>query len=306
MRKIFLVTDYACNSSCVSCAKKTNERGFLSLEQIIEKINLIKPSKTDSIEISGGEPTLRRDILDICSYIKSHFDAHLVLLSNGRKFNDPIFARQVKETGVDRVMSTFYSPYEVVHNLITQRNESFDDTVLGLKNLEAIGMQISVKTIVLKQNYQQLPDFVCFAYDTFPTAGVSIHGLIMRGRADDNKQELVVRYKEVKPYLERALDVAIERQKNLGVFLIPTCVIDPSYWSYLSVNWKQMAKEMIYISPEETIYGNLDVSQPTYCDDCLMSDHCSWSWESAWKEYIHLFGTEELNRLSIDQGVRKQ
>ena len=306
MRKIFLVTDYVCNSTCISCAKRINECGFLSLEQIIEKINGIQPSTADSLEISGGEPTLRKDFFDICGYIKSHFDTQLVLLSNGRRFKDPTFARKVRDIGVDRVMSTFYSPYEVVHDLVTQIQGSFDDTVQGIKNLEAIEMQIAVKTIILKQNYQQLSDFVRFAYDTFPTAGVSIHGLIMRGRASDNKERLVVKHNEVKPHLERALDVAIERQKNLGVFLVPTCVIDPSYWSYLSVNWKQMAKEMIYISPEETVYGNLDVSQPAYCDGCLMSDHCSWSWESAWREYIHLFGTEELNRLSINQEVIKQ
>ncbi len=301
MRKIFLVTDYACNNECISCAKKLNEKGRLSLDQIIEKMDFIKPSKNDYIEISGGEPTLRKDLFDICEYIKSNYDTNLIILSNGRKFNDKSFSKQIKEVGVDRVMTTFYSPFEEKHDKITQRNGSFKDTVNGLKNLEEIKVPISVKTIILKQNYQDLPEFVNFAYDSFPSAWVSIHGLIMRGHANDNKEQLVARYNEMKPYAENALDEAIKREKNLGVFIIPSCSIDPSYWGHLSINWKQMTKEMIYISPEETIFGNLDVAQPDYCNDCLINKNCSWAWESAWKEYIDMFGTNELNKITTSK-----
>jgi MoaA/NifB/PqqE/SkfB family radical SAM enzyme len=297
MRKIFLVTNYACNNACISCAKKLDEQGRLSLNQIIEKIDLVKPSKDDYIEISGGEPTLREDVLDICRYIKSNYDTNLIILSNGRRFKDISFAKNIKEIGVDRVMTTFYSPYKEIHDLITLRKDSFSESLKGLKNLEEVNIPISVKTIILRQNYQHLPEFVEFAYNTFPTAWVSIHGLIIRGRAKDNEEQIVARYHDIKFYIEKALDVAIAKQKNLGIFVVPSCIIDPIYWQYLSINWKQMTKSMIYISPEETIFGNLDVAQSAYCSDCLINESCSWAWESAWKEYINRFGTNELNKV---------
>ncbi len=301
MRKVFLVTDYSCNNACISCAKKLDEKGYLSLEKLIEKIDLIKPSQEDYIEISGGEPTLRKDLFDICNYIKSNYNTHLIILSNGRKFKDKSFSRQIKKIGVDRVMTTFYSPFEEKHDMITQRKGSFLETIKGLKNLEDIGLPISVKTIILKQNYQDLSNFVGFAYDTFPSAWVSIHGLIMRGHANDNRKQIVVRYQDMKPFVEDALDEAISRDKNLGVFIIPSCIVDPSYWKYLSINWKQMTKEMIYISPEETVFGNLNVTQPDYCNGCLINENCSWAWESAWKEYIDMFGTKELNKITTSK-----
>jgi len=74
-------------------------------------MDFIKPSKNDYIEISGGEPTLRKDLFDICEYIKSNYDTNLIILSNGRKFNDKSFSKQIKEVGVDRVMTTFYRPF---------------------------------------------------------------------------------------------------------------------------------------------------------------------------------------------------
>ena len=298
MRKIFLVTDYACNNVCISCAKKSDEKGYLSLDQIIKIMDKIRPSREDYIELSGGEPTLREDFFDICNYIKSNYDTNLIILSNGRKFKDLSFAKQAKEADVNRVMTTFYSPYAEIHDSITRKEGSFDDSVQGLKNLEEVGLPISIKTIVLNQNYKQLPEFVNFSYNTFQSAWVSIHGLIMRGKAFDNKEEIVVRYNDMKPFVEDALDVAIKRNKNLGIFIIPSCVIDPFYWQYLSINWKQMTKAMVYISPEENVFGNLDVAQPEYCSSCLISEHCSWAWESAWKEYVELFGTEELNKIT--------
>jgi len=301
MRKIVIVTDYVCNNECISCARKSDEKGSLSIDQIIEKLDLIQPSKEDYIELSGGEPTLREDLFDICAYIKANFNTSLIMLSNGRKFNDKSFAKKIKEVGVDRVMTAFYSHREEIHDSITKRKGSFLETVSGLKNLEEIGIPISVKTIVLKQNYQQLSDFVRFAYDTFPSAWVSIHGLIMRGDASDNREEIVVRYKDMKMHIEDALDEAIKRDKNLGIFIIPSCTIDPVYWPYLGKNWKHMTHEMIYVSPETIKFGNLDVAQPDYCSECMVSENCSWAWESAWKEYTKMFGSGELSKVTASQ-----
>ncbi len=301
MRKIFLVTDYNCNNACISCAKRLDEQGRLTLDQLIGRLDAVKPKKEDFIEISGGEPTLRQDLLELFHHIKTAYGSNLILLSNGRRFKDSSFAESIKATGIDRVMTTFYGAEPALHDAITARPGSFSDTLEGLKNLEELGLPISVKTIILRQNYQQLPEFVDFAYDTFPSAWVSLHGLIMRGQASDNKEAIVARYADVKPFVERSLDRAISRGKNLGVFIIPTCIIDPCYWDHLSVNWKQITNTMVYISPEEMVIGNLDVAQPDYCRDCLVGENCSWAWESAWKEYTALFGTEELSRLTLDQ-----
>lgn len=125
MRKIFLVIDYACNNACISCAKRLEEKGRLNLDRIVEKIDLIKPSQEDYIEVSGGEPTLRKDLFKICDYIKSNYDTNLIILSNGRKFKDKSFSKQIKEVGVDRVMTTFYSSSEEKHDMITQKEGIF-------------------------------------------------------------------------------------------------------------------------------------------------------------------------------------
>lgn len=302
MRKIFLVMDYNCNNACISCAKKLEEKGRMGLEDITKEIDKIRPTEDDFIEISGGEPTLRPDLFDIISNIKQNYSTNIIILSNGRKFKDISFAKEIKKVGADRVMTTFYSPFEKIHDEITQAEGSFSDAFEGLNNLEGIGLPISVKSIILKQNYLHLSEFVSFAYKNFPSAWVSLHGLIMRGRAKDNYKDIVVKHTNIKPYLESALDVAIKEDKNLGVFIVPTCIIDPYYWKYIGVNWKEMSKTMIYLSPEEKVYGNMEIEQPYKCEKCYLSDNnCSWAWESAWKEYTDLFGDSELSPLEVSK-----
>jgi len=124
MRKIFLVTDYNCNNACISCAKRSDEKGKLTFQDIVQVIDSIKPTKEDYIEISGGEPTLRADLFDVINHIKSSCTTNVILLSNGRRFKDMAYSERIKATGLDRVMTTFYSHDEKIHDFITQRKGS--------------------------------------------------------------------------------------------------------------------------------------------------------------------------------------
>jgi MoaA/NifB/PqqE/SkfB family radical SAM enzyme len=300
MRKIFLVTGYSCNNFCISCAKKPEEKGFLKLGEIKKRLEKINLGKEDSVEISGGEPTIRPDLFELVEYIKKT-GARVIVLTNGRVNENIEYCKKLKEAGVDRIATSFYSHKERIHEEITQVKGSFKETFEGIKNLLKIEIPVSVKLIILKQNYKEIKEFVKFAYDNFPGAWVSVHGLIMRGKAYLVREKIGAKYSEIKPYLEKALDYSISRGKNLGVFIFPTCVLDPYYWKYLGKGWKKIIHEMIYISPEETIIGNLDSGCPNYCKDCEVNNNCSWAWESAWKEYTQLYGTSELKKIKFDK-----
>ncbi|MBU4502995.1 MAG: hypothetical protein KKA79_10455, partial [Nanoarchaeota archaeon] len=183
------------------------------------------------------------------------------------------------------------------HDKIICSKNGFNEALKGLKNCEAVGINISIKTIILKQNYKELDKFVEFAFKNFQNPWVSIHGLILRGIAKENYEKIITRHSEVAPYLEKALDVAEKYKKNIGLSIIPTCIIDPYYWKFCNVGWKETSEKMVYISPEEQTFGDMDAEQPKYCKGCKITNHCSWAWESAWKEYIQLFGTNELNKI---------
>lgn len=55
----------------------------LSFDEICKMIDIITKYGIDSITVTGGEPMVRNDFLDIVRYLRSKYDGNLVLLTNG-------------------------------------------------------------------------------------------------------------------------------------------------------------------------------------------------------------------------------
>ena len=144
---------------------------------------------------------------------------------------------------IHRIASiSFEEPVEYAFNIHAKINnvdiETSKITKDG-KNIEFFLVTASICTqelIILNQNYKRLSGFVDFAYETFPSAWVSLHGLIMRGQAKINKDFVVARFRDIKTFVEDALDTAIANNKNWGVLMIHYCTIDLYYWKYLLIN----------------------------------------------------------------------
>lgn len=82
----FIVTN-RCNLSCRHCSQSADRMECsvkeLSFDEICKMIDIITKYGIDSINITGGEPMVRSDFLDIVRYLRSKYDGNLVLLTNG-------------------------------------------------------------------------------------------------------------------------------------------------------------------------------------------------------------------------------
>jgi cyclic pyranopterin phosphate synthase len=99
------VTDQ-CNFSCVYCLpdgyKKKKEQSFLSLDEIRNLASAFSEMGTWKIRITGGEPTLRKDLLEIIRVVKQTEGIRWVALStNGSQLK--ALARPFSESGLDAV-----------------------------------------------------------------------------------------------------------------------------------------------------------------------------------------------------------
>lgn len=99
------VTD-ACNFKCQYCLpngyKKTSNESFLSAEEIGHLVAGFAEAGTRKIRLTGGEPTLRRDLLDLTAMIARTPGIQSVGLStNG--WNLKTLARPLRAAGLERV-----------------------------------------------------------------------------------------------------------------------------------------------------------------------------------------------------------
>jgi MoaA/NifB/PqqE/SkfB family radical SAM enzyme len=265
---------------------------MLHHEEVASFFSEVNPSMNDSIELSGGEPTIHPDFCEILSGLSAEYSSHISVLSNSRRFSNRKLAQDAAEAGLSHVVTALYSQKPVIHDCVTRRKGSYEQTLEGIENVVRNGMDLSIKTLILKQNFKELPKMIEFWAKAFPNESwFSIHGLDLVGEAAINFDKVAVSFTESAPFIEQALDMANELGLVVVLHTIPMCVIDPYYWGSFGHEEKVSPYEA-FKGPDDEVIGNVDsgVKEVKGCSDCDLSFRCLWPWRS----YIQHFGTAEI------------
>lgn len=103
---------HSCTCDCLHCDRggKMEEKELLKPADYATLISSLRPS---AAQVSGGEPLLRKDVVDIVKAIKKHKNKlpHLVLVTNGSLLNKKKYV-ELKEAGVDRFSVSLDLPNE--------------------------------------------------------------------------------------------------------------------------------------------------------------------------------------------------
>ena len=101
------ITD-VCNFKCGYCLPngfkidKSDNRTFLSLEEIKRLAKGLSELGVSKIRLTGGEPTIRKDFYEIVKIIKNSSGINkTVITTNGYKLDK--FAEQLVESGLDGI-----------------------------------------------------------------------------------------------------------------------------------------------------------------------------------------------------------
>jgi hypothetical protein len=151
----------SCNLNCPFCFARANERKLKepSLPEIKEAVRGFAGS---IVYLSGGEPTLREDLLDIIGEIKK-MGYSVALFTNGKKLSDAGFVRGLKESGVDLAILQFDTFDEEQCEKI--RGERLVGTKLqAIENLQRSGIPVYLFVMLVKGvNIGQIERLVKFA-----------------------------------------------------------------------------------------------------------------------------------------------
>ena len=176
---------WQCNQKCVFCYAAGQEMGKtkeMSTEQWKQAIARLDAARVPMVTFTGGEPTQRADIAELVGYAK-----RLVTRLNTNGVNlTPELVQQLKAAGLDSVQVTLYSHDETVHNTLVGSNHHAD-TVQGIRNAVAAGLDISINTPLCKKNadYENTLKFI----HSLGVRFVTISGLICTGMAGINHKE---------------------------------------------------------------------------------------------------------------------
>lgn len=160
----------ACNLTCSHCynfdrksPKPEYFSDYLSSDRILSLIVELKNAGALMIALSGGEPLLNKHIYD---YIRKIKDENLIpkIKSNGSLI-DSDTAKSLKTAGLLEADISLYGSNANEHNFITNIEDSFDKTVLGIKNLVNLGIKSQLNFLIHKNNFRNLDGMIRLAED---------------------------------------------------------------------------------------------------------------------------------------------
>lgn len=296
MGDFYIALTYACQLSCINCpidtwSHRSRRLGLAEFKQMFATTGF--GSGLDSVVLSGGEPTLHTQLLEMVDFVTGDMTSNLHILSNSNRFADASYVEKLSMVGHDRVTVTtaIYSHVPSIHDDITQRTGSFERTIRGLKNLMAGGIKISLKTVIQRKNYTNLAELAQYVNANFPSdISFSFEGIDLVGLSAHNLSLTGVRVSELAPYLELALDEVVSVRPT-SVHALPLCGIDPFYWAFFASESKEHMKR--YKTPQIGILNDYAAQSGTnidVCEQCIFETICPGIWYS----YQSLFGTDEL------------
>lgn len=292
---------YLCNNNCVHCVVSDQRENSLRLhnkdnrttKEVFDEILNAKNLGCTSITLTGGEPTIRPDFVEIAKFAKE-CGLYVLLQSNGRKFCDVNFVNDVKDY-VDLYMIALHSSKSEIHDKITQVEGSFLETFEGLKNLVGVGAKVGVKIVISNFNKSDLLKILNLVCE-IGIGYVNIAFPHLNGNAMKNKKEICPRYFEIKSELENCILFA-EKNKDfiLDFEQVLPCLFDEVY------SFKYFAD--VKFKKNEGVVNQLDEGEFTWndarrnskrkgviCKSCVYTNFC----EGYWKEYVEEFGFSEF------------
>jgi radical SAM protein with 4Fe4S-binding SPASM domain len=159
---VWISLTYNCNNRCRWCytASNVNLRSEAFIPEMEEDvINLLSSLNVKRIILIGGEPTLYKNIEGIINKI-SNKGIVVGMVSNGRKFKDKSFSRNLKKAGLNYLTISIHGHTPEIHDSITGIEGSFYETLNGIRVACEEGINVSTNTVIEADNMGELEKLV--------------------------------------------------------------------------------------------------------------------------------------------------
>lgn len=184
-----------CNLNCDFCFANARACGFIyepTFEEIVTMMKLLrseKPVPTPAVQFSGGEPTIREDIVALVAKSKDLGFSQVQIATNGiRLAQNRDLVQQLKDAG----LSTVYLHFDGVTK---ETNPFLKSSEKAIANCADIGLGVVlVPTIINGRNDHEVGAIIRYAADRINVIrGVNFQPVAFTGAAseDDIRQERV-------------------------------------------------------------------------------------------------------------------
>ena len=161
-----------CNLKCPVCFANAAAAGYIyeptqdEIRQMLRNLRNLKPHPCPAIQYAGGEPTVRKDIVELVKMAKEEGFTHVQIATNGiRLAKRENLAKELKEAGLNTVYLAFdgVTPEPYIYN---RGRDLLEDKIQAIENCRKVGLGVVlVPTLVKGINDHQVGEIIKFAFD---------------------------------------------------------------------------------------------------------------------------------------------
>ena len=294
MSRIDLKVGYLCNNQCVHCAihdarQQLIEDG-IDTELTTEQVKLLIDQFTgqyDDITLTGGEISIRNDFIELVQYASQRF-RFVEIQTNCRKLATPKNLQALSNLNNIFYTVAIHGNTSDVHDAVTQRRHSFDQTVNGIKQLAALPNHptITAKFVLTNLNKHCICQTVELAHQLGCT---KMDIAFVHGCTDDEQllRKLLPTYDEVTAPIAKALAYSRSVGLRLSLETFPLCTLDPD--DYYAVDELLLSSFDSYVLPvndrlydwnKDRIHDNK--MKNNQCTSCYLRNNCEGPWSEYW------------------------
>lgn len=186
-----------CNLKCPVCfanaavSKYLYEPTYEEIRKMLQTLRSNEPVPAPAVQYAGGEPTVRKDIVDLVKLAKEEGFTHTQIATNGlRLARNPELAKELKEAELNTVYLQFDGVTEEPY-LKTRNKDLLSTKLKAIENCRKAGLGIVlVPTIVKGINDHQIGDIIKFAVNNIDIIrGVNFQPVSFAGRTPSDEVE---------------------------------------------------------------------------------------------------------------------
>ena len=225
----------SCMLACKHCRASAQHgpyEGELTTDEIKRTLDNIASFCKPIIILTGGEPMLREDIVDITRYGDS-LGLRMVMAPCGMLLTEEK-AREFKDAGIQRISISLDGVDAKSHDAFRGVAGAFDSAMTALDNAKKAGLPFQINTTVSRLNLDQLPAILDLAVEA---GAVSFHPflLVPTGRGKEMADM------EISPeQYEQTLNWIYEQRGKVPLEFKPTCA--PHYYRIFRQREKQAGR----------------------------------------------------------------
>lgn len=286
-----IIVGYDCNLFCDYCTISTAMRArALTANQIGLAMRDARAQGFDAVAFTGGEPTIRPDLLGLVRFATKLGYRDIKVQSNGLLLGSSANVDRLLKAGVTRVHISIHAHRREHYEATVAREGTYDAMVASLKCLVQAPVELVVDIIVKRDTYEQLPAALTWLVEL----GVCKADLWFVSLTDNNAGNIdsMPPMTAVLPAVAQARQVARARGMRLRSLHIPRCILGELAdlaWDPAAGRVRVVTPDAIFDLCDSRLTGGQHVPA---CEGCEARGSCGGLRD----DYMRLFGDVEVAR----------